>query len=322
MRGLDLALEESLNVKLVLIPDKEDPDSYVHKIGAEAFIKFVGAEKKDFILFQLEISLKEAGNDSNKKSQLVNQVAETISKINKTTDFTRRQDYIKQVSEILRIEETGFNALVNKFLRDKIAKDGSFASKSIIENNVSDAPAGDDDALKLFSQDEVQEQALVRSLIEFGLKDWDEEQKVADFLFTQVEENDLDNKTLVSIIRLYKKWYIEGLEPTVKNFFYGEDQQMNTVIINLMEVNTEISPNWKDHYEGHIPTREELFREEVLSTLNYLKLRKIKRLIAENQHELEKTADPEEQLLCLQTHQHLKEMEILITKQAGTVIYK
>ncbi|HQW85244.1 MAG TPA: DNA primase, partial [Ferruginibacter sp.] len=57
LRGLDLALEESLNVKLVLIPDGEDPDSYVNKIGPVAFIEFIKNNKKDFILFQLEITL-------------------------------------------------------------------------------------------------------------------------------------------------------------------------------------------------------------------------------------------------------------------------
>ena len=132
----------------------------------------------------------------------------------------------------------------------------------------------------------------------------------------------IDNKTLVNIIETYRKWYDEGLEPTEKNFLYGEDQQMNAIIINLMEQNTEISPNWKEHYEGHIATREELFKEEVTSTLNYLKLRKIKRLIVENQQDLEKATDPEEQLIYMQTHQHLKEMEIEITKRTGTVIYK
>src|SRR5215470_3846607 len=60
LRGLDLALEEGLNVKLLLIPDKEDPDSYVNKYGAKAFYDFVAANKKDFILFQLEVSLKDA----------------------------------------------------------------------------------------------------------------------------------------------------------------------------------------------------------------------------------------------------------------------
>src|SRR6478735_7773745 len=73
LRGLDMALEESLNVKLVLIPDKEDPDSYVNKIGAAAFREFVLENKKDFILFQLEVSLKDAGNDTHRKAEVVNQ---------------------------------------------------------------------------------------------------------------------------------------------------------------------------------------------------------------------------------------------------------
>ena len=120
LRGLDLALEEGLNVKLVLIPDKEDPDSYVNKVGASAFSEFIQRNKKDFILFQLEVALKDAGNDSVKKSEVVNRMAETISKINKVEDFTKQQDYIKQCSEILKIEESGLHALVNKFIRDKI----------------------------------------------------------------------------------------------------------------------------------------------------------------------------------------------------------
>ena len=78
---MDLAFEESLQVKLVLIPGQEDPDSYVRKIGASAFRDFINTNKKDFILFQLETSLAAVSGDSNKKAQLVNQIAETISRI-------------------------------------------------------------------------------------------------------------------------------------------------------------------------------------------------------------------------------------------------
>ena len=67
LRGLDMALEEGLNVKLVLIPDNEDPDSYVNKVGALTFREFIQKNKKDFVLFQLEVALKDAGNDSTKK---------------------------------------------------------------------------------------------------------------------------------------------------------------------------------------------------------------------------------------------------------------
>src|SRR5678816_1943452 len=79
--------------KTVLIPDKEDPDSYVNKVGASAFTQFVQRNKKDFILFQLEVALKDAGNDSVKKAEVVSKVAETISRINKAEDFTKQQDY-------------------------------------------------------------------------------------------------------------------------------------------------------------------------------------------------------------------------------------
>ena len=67
LRGLDLALEEGLNVKLVLIPDKEDPDSYVNRIGAIAFREFIAANKKDFILFQVEVSRRMPGTIPAKK---------------------------------------------------------------------------------------------------------------------------------------------------------------------------------------------------------------------------------------------------------------
>jgi len=330
LRGLDLALEESLNVKLVLIPDNEDPDSYVHKVGTAAFIDFIRANKKDFILFQLDIALKDVGNDSSKKSIVVNQVAETISRINKTEDFTKQQDYIKQCAEILKIEEGGLHALVNKFIREKVTKEENrnnreqrFAEENIVTGNSGDI---ENDVMQLFNKDELHEQAMIRSLLEFGLRDWNEKQKVADYIFKEIEDNQLeeliDNKELVRVFQTYKAWYEAGIEPTARNFLYHDDLQMSALVVSIMDFDYEISPNWKEHFEGHIATREELFAEEVFSTLNYLKLRKIKRLMDENQRDLEKTNVAEDQMVLVQTHQHLKQMEIELTKQMGTVIFR
>ena len=330
LRGLDLALEESLNVRLVLIPDKEDPDSYVNKVGAAAFIDFINANKKDFILFQLDIALKDAGNDSNKKSIVVNQVAETISKVNKAEDFTKQQDYIKQCAEILKIEESGLHALVNKFIREKVNKEDARANReqrfASDDTPGQETPEADAETLALFNRDEIHEQAMIRSLLEFGMKQWNEETKVAEYIFKEMEENHLeeliDNRELVRVYTTYKAWYEAGIEPTAKNFLYHDDLKMSSLVVSIMDFNYEISPNWKEHFEGHIPTREELFAEEVFSTLNYLKLRKIKRLMDENQRDLERAASSEEQLMLVQTHQHLKQMEIELTKQLGTVIFR
>jgi len=162
--------------------------------------------------------------------------------------------------------------------------------------------------------------------LEFGLKNWNEEDKVASYIFKEIEANQLDelidNKELVKVLQTYKAWYNEGIEPTVKNFLYHDNLQMSALVVSIMDFNYEISPKWKEHFEGHIPTREELFKEEVFSTLNYLKLKKIKRLMDENQRDLEKSMISEEQMILVQTHQHLKQMEIDLTKQLGTVIFK
>jgi DNA primase len=323
LRGLDMALEEGLNVKLVLIPDKEDPDSYVHKLGAGKFQEFIKANKKDFILFQLEVSLQDAGSDTSKKAEVVNQIAETISRLNKVEDFTKQRDYIRRSAEMLKIEETGLNALVNKFIRQRISKQElklPFDEAKYYEEQTQQG-GYEDDTMVLLQKDELQERALVRCLIEFGLKKWDERTQVAEYIFEEYPEVIEDTK-LLRIVEIYKTWYEENLEPTDKNFLYHEDQQLSRDVVSLLDFPYEVSQNWKEHFEGKIFTREELYLEEVRSTMNYLKLRKIKKLIEENQRDLERLHTSEEQLVLIQTHQHLKQMEIDLTKQMGTVILR
>src|SRR5215204_557420 len=321
LRGLDMALEEGLNVKLVLIPDKEDPDSYVHKLGAGKFQEFIKANKKDFILFQLEVSLQDAGSDTSKKAEVVNQIAETISRLNKVEDFTKQRDYIRRSAEMLKIEETGLNALVNKFIRQRISKqelklpldEAKYYEEQTRQKGY------EDDTMLLLQRDELQERALVRCMIEFGLKKWEEETRVADYILEEYQDV-IEDAKLLRIIQIYKTWYHENLEPTDKNFLYHEDQQLSRDVVSLLDFPYELSHNWKEHFEGKIFTREELYLEEVRSTMNYLKLRKIKKLIEENQKDLERLHTSEEQLVLIQTHQHLKQLEIDLTKQMGTVI--
>ena len=178
LRGFDLALEEGLNVMLVVLPNEEDPDSFIAKMGMGLFISFIRDNKKDFIMFELEYSLKNAGDDTNKRSQVVNKIAETISKINKAEDFTKQQDYIRKTAELLKIDETGLHTLVNKYIREKFTKDERrfIADDKKFQNFNTSSPAtddGDNDALELLSKDEINERAVVRCLLEFGLMEWE-----------------------------------------------------------------------------------------------------------------------------------------------------
>ncbi len=329
LRGLDLALEEGLNVQLVLIPDGEDPDSYVNKVGADVFRDFVHKNKKDFILFQLELQLKDASLDTHKKSALVNQMAETISKIDKAEDFTRQQDYIRQCAQLMGVEEEGFTVLVNKYIREKLQKQ---ANKQQQQSANDIAPPPDitdgtgehtfiEEIEHLLNREEQNERALIRCMLEFGLKPWNETQTVTDYLVSEIMENGLiESAPLLNILQSFKVWYDEGLEPTAKNFFYHEDQAVSTLVVSIMDFQYELSAKWSEHSNSKILTWEDLYKQEITSCLNYLKLRKIRKLIEQNQRDLANAQVAEEQLLLMQTHSHLKQMEMELTRLLGTVI--
>jgi DNA primase len=325
LRGLDMALEEGLNVKLVLIPDKEDPDSYVNKVGVTAFNEFIAANKKDFILFQLEVMLKEAGNDVSRKSEVVNQVAETISKLNKAEDFTKQQDYIRQCAGLLRIDEMGLTTLVNKLKRDKLAKEERKQQSADEAQQEFDQSAQPEDVLDdsqlLFNKDEAHERNVLRVLLDYGLKQWDENKTMAAYIFEELEQFHFDNPALESLFETYKNLYHQGLEPTAKSLLYNVDDATRTLLIQITMQHQELSYNWDNVMEGmHILNRD-TSHQDVLMSVNYYKLRKIKKMFDENQRDLEQ-APKEDYRRLIELHQHLKAIEREITLQLGTVIIR
>ncbi|HEU4633139.1 MAG TPA: DNA primase [Flavisolibacter sp.] len=357
MRGLDMALEESLNVKLVLIPDKEDPDSYVKKVGTNTFKNFVLHNKKDFILFQLEVALKDAGADASKKAEVVNQIAETISKIDKTEDFTKQQDYIRRSSQLLGIDETGFTNLVNKFIRNRISLQESklpFDEARTIEENARKAADTNysDQTFNLLFRDDLQEREIARILLEHGFKKWDASHLIAEHVLSELPEEDLiDNEAVLKFIDTYRQVLAAHIKPEKNYFLYHPDPSISTLAVSLVHFPYEESEHWKrelsqstgyqkslfqQDYRTFLDTlrpenEEELMRflkmqkdttnEEVESAINYLKLRKVKRLLLQNQADLEKAEASEQQTLFL-THQHLKQMEIELSRKLGSVVIK
>jgi DNA primase len=356
LRGLDMALEESLNVKLVLIPDKEDPDSYVRKVGAGEFRRFVADNKKDFVLFQLEVLLKEAGADGGKKAEVVNQVAETISKIDKTEDFTKQQDYIRQCAHSLKIDEAGFTALVNKFIRNRLTKDSKlpFDDAKHYEDNAKKAAVNDydDNTFNLLFKDELQEREVARVLLEHGHRQWEDGQLTAAHIFHELPEEDLfENETVLRIIHEYKQ-HLEAGEAIDKNYFvYHPDNQLSTFVVSLIHFQYQQSHHWKEELSQSTGYQQSLFKqdyktflrlidrenkkeleqylnieedktsEEITSAITYLKLKKVKKLLLQNQADMEK-ASPTEQMTLFLTHQHLKQIEMDLTSKLGTVIVK
>ena len=357
MRGLDMALEESLYVKMVLIPDGEDPDSYVRKVGAQEFQNFIKHNKKDFVLFLLDVALKDAGSDAAKKSEVVNQIAETIAKVDKTEDFTRQQEYIRQCSQMLNIDEGGFTALVNKHIRNRISStEGKlpFDEAKVHADNAQKAAETnfDDNTFNLLFKDELQEREVARILLEYGNKVWNDDQMIADYILSELPEDDLiDNETVLKLVKEYRQNATTHQFPDKSYFVYSQDLSLSALAVSLLQVPYEQSEHWKRNLSNSTGYQAALFKadyktffsaiqpgneeqlmkylkmqedktmDEVESAINYLKLRKVKRLLLQNNADME-TAEITEQMTLIKTQQHLKEMEMDLSKKIGSVVIR
>lgn len=354
LRGLDLALEESLNVKLVLIPDKEDPDSFVNKIGAGAFIEFIKKNKKDFILFQLESSLATIGDDPVKKSELVNKIAESISRINKAEDFTKQQDYIKESATILNIDEAGLHALVNKYIRDRVTTmERKALSDAEKEKKQSAAAVSsyDDATFDLLFRDQLQEKELARILLEYGNRQWDEATLVAQYVFDEIDELEIEDAEVNLLITAIKKLIRNHPEQlNDKYFIYNDDKKLSAFAVSLLNHPYEESDRWAKDFSPNTGYQQDLFsqpfddftrviskgnendlnkyklisedrtNQKVESAIQYLKLKKIKRMLLQNQNDMSAAINDHKFRELHFIHKSLKDMEREITNILGTVI--
>lgn len=332
LRGLDMALEEGLNVRLVLIPDGEDPDSYVRQLGAEGFKEFIKKNKKDFILFQLEILMRDAGTDITKKNDAVNRIAESLSKISKAEDFTKQQEYIRQCSDILKIDEHGLTNLVNKYRRDSISKlekkqfqakpAATDAAPSQTQDN--ETPAAEQE-LATLDTGNIQERNLLRVLLEFGLKPWKENWTIADYIFDEIQGFPFEHAENEQLLEYYRKAYNEGKNPDTASFQYNEDKKIQELVVAVTLTPYEISRRWDEKIPGKksdsIVDRD-LSKQDALNSVIYFKLRKIKQMLEITQKEIMDATDFEQQIRQLHIQKHLKLEEKNLTDQLGAVIFK
>lgn len=324
LRGLDIALEEGLNVKLVLIPDNEDPDSFVNKVGINAFQEFIRNNKKDFIIFQLEVMLKDAGNDITLKNTVVNNIADTLSKINRTEDFTKLQAYIKQCSELLKIDEAGLTALVNKFKTDKLNKEAKKQFNNT-DNSYQEYPeqaSNSEPVSLLIDNDDASERNVLKVLLEHGLKKFNEEQTIAEYMISELQAFQFNNTLIDTIVEEYKTAFFEGKQPNTKSFLYHHNEVIRNLVITVTATSYELSERWDEKLQGmNIVNRDTTIQDAQIS-INYFKLRKIKKLFEENQQQLETAKDFKEQMYLMEVHNSLKTEERKITQLLGTVIIK
>jgi DNA primase len=315
MRGLDMALAESFNVKLVLLPDGEDPDSFVQKSGAEAFKTYVEQNKRDVIGFRMEVGLKEAGNDPMKRSQLVNEIAETISKINKTEDFTLQQYYIRESATQLQIDEQGLINLVNKFIRERLQQEQRHNDrKQTQQQEPVDEPSfyfdeetGESIIVDVLQKDYGEEWQLLRILLEYGNKPFKEEGTVAQLFFETIDLELLENPLAKRMVTEYHEYWTNNHQiPDHKYFTSHVDKVIRQKAADLLHVHHVPSQNWQEKHRIEVLHGDQIYEAEIESTFAYFELKLLRRLLNENMKQMQYEKDIQKIMVLMKAHQSLK----------------
>ena len=136
LRGIDMFLEEGFNVKVVLLPDGEDPDSYAQNHDSTEFIRYIEEHQTDFIRFKLKLLSKEAGNDPQKRIQLVHDIAGSISVI---PDIITRRNYIRDCAMQLHVDEQSLKRGTDSLRRKKIEEDIKRKEEETRNDNLQDS---------------------------------------------------------------------------------------------------------------------------------------------------------------------------------------
>ncbi len=323
LRGLDLALEHSFNVQLVLLPEGIDPDGFIQEKGADEFHEYVKEHKKDVIGFRLEVGLREVGDDPVKKSKLVNEIAESISKINKAEDFSLQDHYIKKASEALDVDLTGMINLVNKNIREKLDNDRRQKSKEQAAQEPTPQEYLPQEELVEAKGDEEQEWELIRILLEHGTKEYEQYDNVASLVHERVDPDLIENTMARIIYDSYFAYQSERGELPGANFFNNfPDGAMQSKLAGLMHTKNDISHNWKDIYGISTLNGELNYINETDSALSYFELKKLKQVQDEVLKRIKTEKDQVRQTALISKHLELKRAEADILKRVGTVIVK
>ena len=321
LRGLDMILEEGLNVKIVLFPDGDDPDSYVQKFGSAAFKSHIEGSKKDFILFKTSILLRDAGNDPIKRAGIIREVVESIAKI---PDGIKASVFVRECSSLLQIEERVLISEMNKIRLGKLKRDTNFNPQA-----VQPEPVQNPDILEqtgISDTDEAQEKEIVRLLLNYGheLVHWDDitDTYIAPYIISNLADVTFEHPLCIQIIEEYKKQLENGELPSEQDFIKNSDHQIADLAIAMVSSPYILSENWYAKRKIYVKNEAENLRSTVLGGIFHLKKRKVDRILRKIRDEIQAEQDADNQAILMRRYMQVKEVEKGISLFLGSVILK
>lgn len=321
-RGIDMIVEQGMNVRIVLFPDGEDPDSYARSHHPNEVEEFIRTHADNFILFKTRLLLGETTGDPIKKASLIREIVTTIALI---SDGISRSLYVKECAGLMNVTEQVLVSELNKMLRAKLKKglpEETHLPEPAGAESLSAEPQIESDPLSA----EAQERELIRLLLLYGhttvrirmnVKSEEEvDVQVADFVIHDLTSDGFgfDDPLFARIFNEYVTGGERDAIPDQAFFLSHPDPEISHLSVNLVTSPYELSENWHKN-SIMVETEETRLKMHVEHTLLAFKARKIDQMLARVQRELMEATSMEEQIPLLERMRDLKKQSVKVNNQ-------
>lgn len=332
-KAVNIFLEHGLNVRTVLFPDGEDPDSFARKHTMDEFQTFLKENSQNFIIYKTNLLQKQAENDPIKRADLIRDIVHTISLV---PDLLERNTYLQECSSILQTSEEVLGKALKKQLflnRDKKNKQED-PQPAIAEQVILDTPKAEKQEIEL-NPDYAQEKAIIEILFKygntmtrqevFGENDALEYKDVltAAYVVCDIVNDDIRFTDVLfgKIFELYRhSIYEENTVPAIDSFISNEEEQIRNLAAELLIGGREISPLWSEKNIS-VPDKEskEVIDRLISDTLLRFKLHKVNAYIKQVNEAIKTTTEPEAMMELVIKHKQFTLIRNKIAKQLHQV---
>lgn len=330
LRSIEMILKQGMNVRVVLFPDGDDPDSFARKNDQDTIEHFLKSNAVDFVRFKTQLLLEEAGKDPLKRAELIKDIVQTISII---PDVIQREVYLQECSQLLNVTQESLIFQLNQNLKKQ--KFTPAERQDFPEEAPEDGAPENDIALQNPFNTYLIEKEILRLLLTFGdysieLSHEAEEGEtesytgsVAELIVTSLEKDQLhfEDDTLKKIYFDYVQFLDELVYPELKHFTFHEDREISQSTTDIIATPYELSKRWED-YQIYIASEESNLKKACLDAIHRLKLTKVKKLLHETTQKIEHLEkEEEEQVFALMSDKtQLEKIKMQLAHYFGTVI--
>lgn len=323
LRGIDLILKGGLNVRVVLLPDSEDPDSYSRKVGTTEFQKYLAQKSQDFISFKSGLFASEAGSDPIRKAESIKEIVGSIALI---PDPVKRSVYLQETSHQLKIGEPVLLTELNKLLvqerkkkeRDKLHPPQPSEDATHLAGQVLDLTTAPVDLKDMVYYQERETVRLLLNYADHSLED----QKLADFLLHELEDVEFANPVFREIYRHFHDVLQKGKIPDSQYLIQHGSSEVKNVVTSLITSKYETSPRWKEKHI-YIPEESEVLQDLAYTNVLRLKFRVVQKMMEDNLSRIrdsEQSGNLEEVEKYLEQQEGLKKAERELASILGIVV--